>query len=299
MNVTESHVLLYPEMNNEGIWKDDLLKGKVCFITGGAGTICSDVAACLLQLGCSVAIIGRTNASVDQAVAKLKPNTRHGARVHGVGDCDVRSIDSMNKAVESTVSALGGIDFCICGAAGNFLADFNHLSANAFKTVIDIDLLGSFNTVKACYSELLKRKGSVIFISATLHYYGVPFQSHVGAAKAGIDALSNALAVELGPVGIRVNCIAPGPIGGTEGFERLVPNKAGFASKIPLQTVGATTDIANGTIFLFSQAAKWVTGIVLIIDGGFWQMGNFNTIDMYPEVLKKKLLEDIRPGSKL
>lgn len=287
------------ESYKNNIWKEDILKGKVCFITGGAGTICSDVAIGLMQLGCSVSIIGRTSKSVDEVVSKLKPKARHGAKVIGVGNCDVRNIKSLEAAVAETVANLGQIDYCICGAAGNFLSDFNHLSANAFKTVIDIDLLGSFNTVKACYPQLLKNKGSVIFISATLHYYGVPFQSHVGAAKAGIDALSNALAVELGPVGIRVNCIAPGPIGGTEGYEKLVPNKAGFASKIPLQTVGGTEDIANGAIFLFSEAAKWITGIVLIIDGGFWQMGNFNTLDLYPEVLKKKLLEDISPNPKL
>lgn len=281
------------------VWKEDLLKGKSCFITGGAGTICSDIAGKLLSLGCSVAIIGRTQGSVDEAVKRLAPLAQHGARVSGFGNCDVRSVNSLQEAVDKTVSQFGKIDYCICGAAGNFMADFNHLSANAFKTVIDIDLLGSFNTVKACYKQLLKNKGSVIFISATLHYYGVPFQSHVGAAKAGIDALSNALAVELGPVGIRVNCIAPGPIGGTEGFERLVPNKNNFASKIPLQSVGSTEDIANGTVFLFSEAAKWVTGIVLVIDGGFWQMGNFNAAELYPEVLKKKLLEDIKPSAKL
>lgn len=273
------------------IWKDGLFAGKVCFITGGSGTICRQQAAALLELGCSVAIIGRDTPQVIEVVDILKGKANFGARVIGIGDCDVRSVESMKDAVDKTVAEFGRIDFCICGAAGNFMADFNHMSARAFKTVVDIDLIGSFNAVKACYEQLRANKGSVIFISATLHYYGVPFQAHVGAAKAGIDALSNALAVELGPIGIRVNCIAPGPIGGTEGFERLVPNKKGFASKIPLQTVGETGDIANATIYLFSKAAKWVTGTVLVVDGGFWQMGNFNTFAMYPEVLKGKLME--------
>lgn len=281
------------------VWQRNIFEGKVCFITGGAGTICSEIAGGLVSLGCSMAIIGRGNDKVDEIVKLLRARAVSGAKVIGIGDCDVRSIQSMERAVDKTVTELGKIDFCICGAAGNFMADFNHLSANAFKSVIDIDLLGSFNAVKACYPQLRQNKGNVIFISATLHYYGVPFQSHVGAAKAGIDALSNALAVELGPIGIRVNCIAPGPIGNTEGFERLVPNKKGFESKIPLQTVGTTEDITNGCVFLLSDAAKWVTGTVLVIDGGFWQMGNFNTLDMYPEVLKKKLLEDVKPRAKI
>ena len=243
-----------------------------------------------MKLGCSVSIVSRDQNQVDSVVALLE-EIRTPGKVVGFGGCDVRSIESMAAVVAKTVSAFGKIDYVICGAAGNFMSDFNHLSANAFKTVVDIDLLGSFNTVKACYPELVKSKGSVLFISATLHYYGVPFQSHVGAAKAGIDALSNALAVEFGPIGIRCNCIAPGPIGGTEGFNRLVPNKENFESKIPLQRVGRTKDIANATIFLFSPAAEWITGTVMVVDGGFWQMGNFNTLEMYPHVLRQKLLE--------
>lgn len=276
------------------VWQKGLFTGKVCLITGGSGTICRQQAAALLKLGCSVSIVGRDEGQVQEVVKLLERVIETGAaeaRVVGFGGCDVRSLKSMCQVVDQTVAALGRIDFVICGAAGNFLSDFNHMSANAFKTVVDIDLIGSFNTVKACYPQLVKSKGSVLFISATLHYYGIPFQSHVAAAKAGIDALSNALAVEFGPIGIRSNCIAPGPIGGTEGFNKLVPNKENFESKIPLQRIGKTTDIANATVFLFSPAAEWITGSVLVVDGGFWHMGNFNTLDLYPEYLKRKLLE--------
>lgn len=280
--------------NYSNVWKEGLFNGKVCLITGGSGTICRQQAAALMKLGCSVSIVGRDSKQVNSVVEllkEIKSNTTESGNIIGIGNCDVRSVESMKNVALETIEKLGRIDYVICGAAGNFMADFNHLSANAFKTVIDIDLLGSFNTVKACYPELVKNKGCVIFISATLHYYGVPFQSHVGAAKAGIDALSNALAVELGPIGIRCNCIAPGPIGNTEGFNKLVPNKENFESKIPLQRVGKTEDIANATIFLFSQASIWITGSILVVDGGFWQMGNFNTLDMYPNVLRGKLLE--------
>ena len=181
----------------------------------------------------------------------------------------------------------------IAGAAGNFLSDFNHLSSNAFKSVVDIDLLGSYNTVKATFEQLRKNKGAVIFVSATLHYYGIPFQVHVGAAKAGVDALSNALAVELGPLGIRCNCIAPGGIDGTEGMLRLLKDKQTFIDKVPLHRMGTTKDIADTTVFLFSPAASYITGTVLVVDGGSWHLGSSHGGEGYPVLIKQKNSETV------
>lgn len=264
-------------------WKPDLFKGKVVFVTGGSGTICRVQTEALVLLGANAAIIGRNKEKAEQA-AKEVQQLRSGSKVIGFGDIDVRDVNSIAKAVEQTVQELGRIDFVIAGAAGNFLADFNHLSSNAFKSVISIDLLGSFNTVKATFEQLRKNKGQILFVSATLHYYGVPFQSHVGAAKAGVDALSNALAVELGPLGIRCNCLAPGPIADTEGMSRLSPPGVDLKSKVPLQRLGTTRDIAESTVYLFSPAASYVTGTVQVVDGGAWHLGNLMG-DLYPSVI--------------
>lgn len=190
-----------------GSWKPDLFKGKVLFVTGGAGTICRIQTEAMILLGANAAIVGRNPEKTKQAAREMD-ELRPDCKVIACPNTDVRDVHSIAKAVENTVEQLGRIDFVIAGAAGNFLSDFNHLSSNAFKSVVSIDLLGSFNTVKACFEQLKKNKGSIIFVSATLHYYGIPFQIHVAAAKAGVDALSNALAVELGPLGIRSNCIA-------------------------------------------------------------------------------------------
>ncbi|RLV92151.1 Peroxisomal 24-dienoyl-CoA reductase SPS19 [Spathaspora sp. JA1] len=279
----------------KGSWKPDLFKGKVVFVTGGAGTICKVQTEALVLLGANAAIVGRNKEKTDAAakdIAKLRPD----AKVVSLPNVDVRDVNSIVKAVEKTVQELGRIDFVIAGAAGNFLSDFNHLSSNAFKSVISIDLLGSFNTIKATFEQLKKNKGSIIFVSATLHYYGVPFQIHVGAAKAGVDALSNALAVELGPLGIRSNCIAPGPIDNTEGLSRLnTGTKKELISKIPLQRLGTTTDIADATVYLFSPAASYVTGDVLVVDGAAWQTGQLKS-DEYPVNIIKQLQA---PDSKL
>lgn len=264
-------------------WKPGMFKGKVAFVTGGAGTICRVQTEALVLLGADAVILGR-NAEKTERVAKEILRLRDGAKVLGIGNTDVREIQSLAKAVETTVQELGRIDFVIAGAAGNFLADFNHLSANAFKSVVSIDLLGSFNTVKACFNELKKSKGSVLFVSATLHYHGLPFQLHVSAAKAGVDALLNSLAVELGPLGIRCNCIAPGGIEGTEGMLRLMNDDTDVGEKVPLARWGTTRDIAEATVYLFSPAASYVTGTVQVVDGGFWHLGNL-VGNLYPRVV--------------
>lgn len=269
-------------------FKADIFLGKVVFVTGGAGTICRRQVEALVALGCDLAIIGR-NPHKTQVTLEQISTLRYKLRCIGIGNIDVRNIKDLQTAVNITVEKLGRIDFVIAGALGNFISDFNHLSSNAFKSVVSIDLLGSFNTVKACFEQLKFHRGSVIFVSATLHYYGVPFQSHVGAAKAGIDALSNALAVELGPLGIRCNCIAPGAIAGTEGLKRLLKDESKAVKLTPLQRLGSIDDIAKATVWLFSPDSAYVTGTIQVVDGGLWHMGNFQYHEMYPEFLLKQL----------
>jgi len=278
------------------VWAPGLFDGKVVFCTGGAGTICSVQVAALVKLGANACITGRRKDKTEKKAAELQA-LRPGAKVIGVS-ADVRDAKAMVSAVERTVSELGRLDYLICGAAGNFLATVDNLSANAFKTVIDIDVLGSFNTVKAAVEELKKTKGKIIFVSATLHYMGTPFQSHVAAAKAAIDALSRTLAVEYGPRGITSNCIAPGPIAGTEGIERLTFDgdftKVGKA--VPIQRLGYPHEIADATVFLFSKAGDFITGETIVVDGGYWhRQGAFG--GAYPEMVLGGPLEGI-PGAK-
>lgn len=177
----------------------------------------------------------------------------------------------MQEAVAKTVSTFGRIDFVICGAAGNFLAPISGLSENAFKTVMEIDTLGTYNTIKATIPHVKASSGSYIHVSATLHYRGTPYQAHVSAAKAAVDALSAVLAVEEGPSGIRSNVIAPGPIGGTEGMDRLSAKSPDADRELhrylPVGRVGDVKDIANAAVFLFSDAANFISGAVLVVDG--------------------------------
>ncbi|KAG0655722.1 peroxisomal 2 4-dienoyl-CoA reductase sps19 [Maudiozyma exigua] len=273
----------------KGSWKPDLFKDKVVFITGGSGTICRVQAEAMILLGCRAALVGRDDKKLIETSNELCDLVNDSERCLPIPNVDVREYNDLENAVHLTLKKFGRIDYVIAGAAGNFICDFMNLSPNAFKSVVSIDLLGSFNTVKAATPALIKSKGSILFVSATFHYYGVPFQGPVGAAKAGIDALSNNLAVELAPLGIRSNCIAPGAIDDTEGFKRLSKPelKESVKEMIPLQRLGTKKDIAESTVFIFSPAANYINGHTLVVDGGMWHTGTLFTKEMYPHEIVK------------
>jgi peroxisomal 2,4-dienoyl-CoA reductase len=185
---------------------------------------------------------------------------------------DVRNPEAVEKAIAATIERFGKIDIVINGAAGNFLCKAEELSPNGFGTVVDIDLKGTFNVCRAAFDQLKENHGQVLNISATLHYLGTPMQLHVSAAKAGVDALTRNLAVEWGRYGIRVNAIAPGPIEDTEGMKRLVPEpvKDKLRKNIPLGRFGRISDIERAAVFLCSDAASFINGEILVVDGGQW-----------------------------
>ncbi|KAH8815238.1 hypothetical protein F5884DRAFT_170497 [Xylogone sp. PMI_703] len=283
------------------VWKDGIFNGKVVFCTGGGGTICSAQVRAMVHLGANACILGR-NTEKTERVAKSIATARKGAKVIGIGAVDVRKIESVEKAVEHCVKELGGIDFVIAGAAGNFISPISGLSANAFKSVVDIDLLGSYNTLKATvpYLQISAERyppsadnsstgGRIIFLSATFHFTGMPLQAHAAAAKAGVDALSATVALEYGPRGITSNVITPGPIQGTEGMERLADpenRKTGDQFKgIPLGRYGTVKEIADATVYLFSDTGSYVNGDVLVVDGGSWRAPQYLTTQPYPDFL--------------
>ena len=169
-----------------------------------------------------------------------------------------------------TKEELGPIDVLVAGAAGNFLCPAEQLSANGFKTVIDIDLLGSFNASRAAFEQLKDTRGSIIFISAGQAFTPYAFQLHVAAAKAGIDMMMRNLALEWGRYGIRVNSIAPGPIEGTEGMKRLASPAAleQIRQAVPLGRLGTVDDIGQLAVFLASPLASYITGTLVVADGG-------------------------------
>jgi 2,4-dienoyl-CoA reductase [(3E)-enoyl-CoA-producing], peroxisomal len=254
------------------IFVDGVLDGLVAFVTGGGTGITGGVARAFAESGASVALVSRKMEHLEPAAAAINAA---GGKAIAVA-ADVRQPAEVENAVARTVEAFGKIDIVVNGAAGNFLCAAEELSPNGFGTVVDIDLKGTFNVCRATFAQLKEHRGQILNISATLHYLGTPLQLHVSAAKAGVDALTRNLAVEWGRHGIRVNAIAPGPIADTEGMKRLVPAPMleKLKTMVPLGRFGLIADIERAAVFICSDAASFVNGVVLVVDGGHWLSTN-------------------------
>uniref|UniRef100_A0A3B5KY67 Peroxisomal 2,4-dienoyl-CoA reductase [(3E)-enoyl-CoA-producing] n=1 Tax=Xiphophorus couchianus TaxID=32473 RepID=A0A3B5KY67_9TELE len=243
------------------IYSPDLLKDQVAFITGGGSGI-----GLRFLIICPVLVEYYLCAAVKLSAAS-------GRRCLPLR-IDVRQPDGIAAAVDETLKEFGRLDILINNAAGNFLCPASALSFNAFKTVLEIDTMGTFNTSKVVYEKWFKdHGGNVVNVSATLAYRGQALQVHAGSAKAANDAMTKHLAVEWGPSGVRVNAVAPGPISGTEGYRKLggpAAEAAGSFQAVPLQRAGNKTEMAHCALFLASRASSYVTGAILVADGGAW-----------------------------
>ncbi len=247
----------------------DLLQGKNAIVTGGATGIGSHIVHKLGLLGARVGIVSRKEENLQAAVNAFAADD--GIEVlYRVGD--VRVEDSIQSATQSLVEEMGGLDILVCNAAGNFICPTEELSPNGWRTVIDIDLNGTFHCCQAALPFLKQASdgGRIVAISTTQANSGWPTAAHAGAAKAGIQNLMKSLAAEWGPYGIRANWISPGPIQGTEGVDRLIiaqGRSEEVLERIPLGSFGEGEDIANAVVYLASPTGKYVSGTEIAVDG--------------------------------
>lgn len=242
--------------------------GKVVVVVGGTSGINRGIAECFATHGAKVAVASRKQEKVDETVSVLKGL---GAQAMGFA-ADVREPDALEAGMQAVHERFGDFDVVVSGAAGNFPALANDLSSNGFKTVVDIDLRGTFHVMKAIFPRLRKPGASVINISAPQSFLPMKAQVHVCAAKAGVDMITRTLALEWGPSGVRVNSVVPGPIDGTEGMARLAPDEDArmrALAGVPLGRFGSPADVGNACLFLSSELGSYVSGVVLPVDGGW------------------------------
>jgi peroxisomal 2,4-dienoyl-CoA reductase len=265
------------------VFRPGLLDGQVALVTGGGTGIGLGISELLAELGAHVVMASRKPEHLDAALGAI---TARGHKASAV-QLDVRDHDKVNTVVNEVATQHGRIDLLVNNAAGNFYAPSATLSPNAWRSVVEIDLFGTFYCSQAVYPIMAAQGGGrIVSTSMTLHYRGWPLMAHATAAKAGVDALTRTLAMEWAPQRIRVNAIAPGPIP-TEGVKKAftppaesgVPDRFAVAEErmaehartgIPLGRWGEPRDIANMVAFLASPAGDWITGAIFVVDGGEW-----------------------------
>lgn len=238
------------------------MKGRVALVTGGGTGIGKAIATALGEHGARVVICSRKQEVLDAACAELRSS---GIECMGLA-ADIREPEAVESVIGQTLEQFGGLDILVNNAAGNFPARIEDLSYNAFRTIVDIVLQGTFNVTRAAFAAVLKERGGVVInITAPFEHMGVAWQSHAAAAKSGVISFTRSAAAEWGSLGIRVNGIAPGEIQATEGVDRLASS---LTREGQTRRVGTARDIANTVLFLASDAGAYINGQNICVDGG-------------------------------
>ena len=255
----------------------DLLAGRRALITGGGSGLGKAIATGLAAAGADVTIAARRQERLDEAAAEIGEKT---GRAVAVDLVDIRDLDTVTALAERN----GDVDILVNNAGGQFPQKARDFSANGWRSVVDLNLHGTWNMTQAFGSRMLDGGGGTICQIIATVGRGIPGIAHSAAARAGVLELTKTLAYEWGPK-VRLNCVAPGQFR-TDAYDETYEEGVGdgFIEQ-PLPHVGDTTDIANAVTFLVSPASRFITGEVLFVDGGLIVQGPMSALPPggYPE----------------
>lgn len=248
-----------------------LLNDHVAVVTGGGTGIGLAIAKRLGALGARIAIASRNARNLEDGCAALREAGVDALAVQ----LDVRNPEQVDEMVHRTVKHFGGLDILVNNAAGNFICRAEDLSPNGWNAVIGIVLNGTFYCSRAVGQYMIERKrgGAIVSILANYVWTGSPGTIHSAAAKAGVMSMTQTLAVEWAPHGIRVNAVAPGPIESHGAAKQLWSTPEAverITNMVPLRRWGKPEEVADAVAFLVAPQSGFITGEIMTIDGGTW-----------------------------
>ncbi|MCX5999635.1 MAG: SDR family NAD(P)-dependent oxidoreductase [Chloroflexi bacterium] len=244
------------------------LEGKVAIVTGSGRGIGKATALQLADAGADVVVLARTAADIEKTADEIRARGRRALAV----PTDVRASDQVASMVKKALDTFGRVDVLVNNAGASFPLATLQLSEGAWDALVRENLKTPYLCCKAVAEAMMKQGGgSIVNISSTEGLRAFATNAAYAAAKAGVISLTHSLAVEWAQYKIRVNCICPGFIANPLMPQALEQDKslAEKLARVPMKHVGQPEDIGAGVIYLASDAAKYVTGAVLIIDGGF------------------------------
>jgi NAD(P)-dependent dehydrogenase (short-subunit alcohol dehydrogenase family) len=284
------------------LFKEDLLKGRAIFLTGGGTGLGRAMALKFASLGASMFLVGRRPEPLEESCAEI---LRQGGSA-AFALCDVRDFAAVERAADRAEQQFGRIDTVVNNAAGNFMARTEKLTPNAFNAVVGIVLYGSFHCTQVFAKRWIAEKiaGNVLNISTTYAAAncGSGYVVPSACAKAGVLAMTTSLAIEWAKYHIRVNAIAPGPFPTEGAWSRLIPSKQfeeHAIEKHPMKRFGRHEELTNLAAFLLSDMAPYINGECVVIDGGQWLRGagEFNDLAMLPDSAWEAMERARKPGN--
>jgi len=277
------------------MFEKDLLNGKTIVVTGGGTGLGKSMSRRFGELGANIVISGRRKEKLEDTADEFSKLGIDVLTCPG----DVRKLEDVELMTSQALDKFGTIDCLLNNAAGNFISPTEMLSPNAFKVVIDIVLMGTWNCTSTIGKEMIKnKKGNVLSIVTTYAWTGSPYVVPSASAKAGVLAMTRSLAVEWGKHNIRFNAIAPGPFPTKGAWSRLMPPgfedfEDGMKNKIPMKRFGERHELENLASYLMSDGSAYINGEVVTIDGGEWLAGaaEFSQLTKIPDSMWKAMAE--------